>query len=130
MGKSFITRNRLNEGFPGDSCLIKLGDVFGDDPDALSFEVTRKPDLTTLDGQLAFDSLPAVAQANEYELESLFEVASCKRNDGLVPLIILDDIDEVHRETSNLILKSLDQFILDAAKVNEDFVHVIVVGRA
>lgn len=130
VGKSFITRNRLHEGFPGDSCLISLGSVFGDDSDALSFEVINRPDLTTLDGQLEFDSLPAVAQANEFELESLLEVANCKQNDELVPLIIVDDIDEVHSETSNLILKSLDEFVLDAAKVNKDFLHVIVMGRA
>jgi hypothetical protein len=130
VGKSFITRNRLHEGFPGDSCLIKLGDVFGDESDTLSFEVVDKPDLTTLDGQIAFDSLPTVAQANQYELESIFEVAECKHNGDLVPLIIFDDIDEIHSETSNLILKSLDQFILDVAESNEDFVHVIVVGRS
>jgi hypothetical protein len=129
VGKSFITRNRLHEGFPGDSCLIKLGDVFGDDSDALSFEVIDRPDLVTLDGKLEFDSLPTVARANEYELDSILEVANCKQNDELVPLIIVDDIDEVHSETSNLILKSLDRFTLDAAQSNEDFIHVIVVGR-
>ncbi len=129
VGKSFITRNRLHEGFPGDSCLIKLGDVFGDDSDALSFEVIDRPDLVTLDGKLEFDSLPTVARANEYELNSILEVANCKQNDELVRLIIVDDIDEVHSETSNLILKSLDRFTLDAAQSNEDFIHVIVVGR-
>jgi hypothetical protein len=92
--------------------------------------VIDRPDLVTLDGKLEFDSLPAVAQANEYELESILEVANCKQNDELVPLIIVDDIDEVHSETSNLILKSLDEFILDAAELNEDFVQVIAVGRA
>jgi serine/threonine protein kinase len=130
VGKSFITRFRLNEGFPGDSCLVKLSDVFGDDSEALSFEVVQKPDLTTLDGGLAFDSLPAVVQANDYELESLFEVAGCMQGDGLVPLIILDDIDEVHSETSSLILRSLDRFILNAAEADEEFVQVMVIGRA
>jgi hypothetical protein len=48
----------------------------------------------------------------------------------LVPLIIFDDIDEIHSETSKLILKSLDQFILEVAESNEEFVHVIVVGRS
>ena len=130
VGKSFITRNRLHEGFPGDSCLIKLGDVFNDDLDALNFEVVDKPDLTTLDGQIAFDTLPAVAHANEFELESIFDVAECKQDGAMLPLIIVDDIDEVHSETSKFILKSLDEFILDAAALNDDFVHVIVVGRS
>jgi hypothetical protein len=130
VGKSFITRNRLNEGFPGDSCLIKLGDVFGKESKDLSFEVINKPDLVTLDGGQAFDSLPAVAQAIDYELESLFEVAECTQNGGLLPLIIIDDIDEVHSDTSKLILSSLDRFILDTAEADKEFVHVIVIGRS
>jgi len=130
VGKSFITRNRLIEGFPGNSCLIKLGDVLGDASNSLSFEVVDVPDLTTVDGQMAFDSMPAVVQANDYELENLLEVAECKRDGNLVPLIIFDDIDEIHSETSKLILKSLDQFILEVAESNEEFVHVIVVGRS
>jgi hypothetical protein len=130
VGKSLITRNRLSDGFPGDSCLIKLGDVFNDESDTLSFEVVNKPDLTTVDGQMAFDSLPTVAESNEYDLESVLEVAGCTGNGGSAPLLIFDDIDEIHSETSRLVLKSLDEYVLQAAESDEAFVRVIVVGRA
>jgi hypothetical protein len=119
----------LHEGFPADSCLIKLGDLFGDDAGQLDFEVARQPDLASLDGRISFDDLPAVAEAADYDLESLFSAGGCRQGDGLVPLIIVDDIDEIHSETSRLILRSLDRFVLQIEAAQDGFVHVIVLGR-
>jgi hypothetical protein len=130
VGKSFISRNRLSAGFPGPSCLVKLGDLFDEDTAKLDFEVTRKADLMTLDGQERFDDLPAVAETSAYDLEGMLSAASCVQNEELVPLIIVDDIDEVHSETSNLILRSLDRLVLETEVRGGKLLQVVVLGRS
>jgi hypothetical protein len=129
VGKSFITRDRLGQRFPGDTCLVKIGDLFSVDSEKLSFEVSSTSDLTTLDGQMAFDLLPAVAEVNDFELDSMIAAADCRQNDQLVPLIIFDDLDEVSKETSNEILRSIDRFMLDIEESEETYIHVFVFGR-
>jgi hypothetical protein len=128
-GKSFVSRNRLSEGFPGDSCLVKLGNLFGDDADKLGFEVTRKPDLMTLDGQITYDNLPLIANTVEYDLEDLLAAGGCRQDDRLVPLIMVDDLDEIHTESSRVILRSLDNFILESDRANSEFTQIVVFGR-
>jgi hypothetical protein len=129
VGKSFVSRNRLYEGFPGESCLVKLGDLFGDDSNLLNFEVIKKPDLVTVDGLLAFDNLPTVAETRNYDLDSLLDASDCRQEESLVPLIIVDDIDEIHTETSNIVLRSLDRLLLDSDPSTEPFLQVMVLGR-
>jgi hypothetical protein len=130
VGKSFISRNRLSEEFPGPSCLVKLGGLFNEDSAKLDFEVIRKADLMTLDGQERFDDLPAVADPSAYNLDHLLSAAACVQNGELVPLIIVDDIDEVHSETSNLILRSLDRLVLETELQEGNFLQVVVLGRS
>jgi hypothetical protein len=129
VGKSFITRDRLEQGFPGNTCLVKISDLFGMDSEKLSFEVGNTADLTTLDGQLEFDSLPTAAQINDFELDSLLDAAECRIDGQLVPLIIFDDLDEVSKDTSKVIVRSVERLMSDVEESEEKYVHVFVFGR-
>lgn len=129
VGKSFITRDRLGQKFPGDTCLVKIKDHFTVDADKLDFEVTSQAELATLDSAIEFDSLPALADVNDLNLDSMLAAAGCEQDGRIVPLIILDDLDEVARETSEEILRSVDQFMLDVEESEESYIHVFVFGR-
>jgi hypothetical protein len=129
VGKSLITRNRLGQNFPGDTCLVKIGNLFTVDSDKLNFEVARTAELASLDSSTEFDSLPALVEVNDFDLDSMLAAAGCEQNGQLVPLIIFDDLDEVSKETSEEILRSVDQFMLDVEESEESYIHVFVFGR-
>lgn len=57
----------------------------------------------------------------------MFAASGCERDGELLPLVIVDDIDEIHPDSSRLILRSLDKLILDPGP-KAGFLHVIVVG--
>jgi hypothetical protein len=130
VGKTFVSTRRLKDKFPGDNCLVKLGDLFGDEPASLGFEVIRKPSLVTLDERIVFDDLPTVADLQQYDLNELLSAAGCRAENGLVPLIIVDDLDEIHPEASRVVLRSIDRLILQADLSQQRFLHAVVLGRA
>ncbi len=129
VGKSFAVRNVLNGFADTEKCSIELSDLFGDDVELLDFSVVQTPDLATLDGQVTFNELPSIADPTAFELTSLFAAAGCEVAGTLVPLIVIDDVDEIHDISSAAILKALDRFILDGATGTGPFIHFIVVGR-
>jgi len=59
----------------------------------------------------------------------MLAAAECAQDGLLVPLIIIDDLDEVTRETSREILRLVDQFMLDVGESEERYIHVFVFGR-
>ncbi|MBW2454754.1 MAG: hypothetical protein JRI68_09590 [Deltaproteobacteria bacterium] len=129
VGKSFAVRNVLDGFVDTDKCAIDLADLFGDDVELLDFTVVQSPDLATLDGQVAFNELPSMADPAAFELTSLFTAAGCEATGSLVPLIVIDDLDEIHDVAATAILRAVDQFILDGGSGPGSFVHFVVVGR-
>jgi hypothetical protein len=128
VGKSFVTR-QLDDVFPEDSCLVEIRELLGEDAEQLGFSITTRPDLVTLDGQVAFDSLPSVEPINDFELESLLQASGCRKDGRLVSMVILDALDEVGKETSEAILRAIDQLMLDVEGSDKPYIHVFVFGR-
>ncbi|MCC6526354.1 MAG: hypothetical protein IT373_27150 [Polyangiaceae bacterium] len=128
VGKSFATRNVLDGFAPADQCEIKLSDLFYGDAALLDFEVVPANDLEAGDG-LAFNELPSMADPATLQLSQLFDAAGCAAGATLEPLVIIDDLDEVHDEVATMILRRVDEFILAGAPGAGAFVHFLVVGR-
>lgn len=131
VGKSFAARNIIDGFDDTEKCTVELSKLFYDEKEKvkLDFSVVQAPDLATLDGQTVFNELPTIGEASTFELDGLFTAAGCKVDGTLLPVIIIDDLDEVHDATCKAILKEVDEFILDGAQGAGDFVHVIVLGR-
>lgn len=128
VGKSFVVRNHLTSTLPDEAnCVVKLGDVFNGSTQKLGFEVAPRPDVTTSGGK-TLGTLPAIIDPRDFQLGHLLSVSGCERNGELVPLVILDDIDEIHPDSSRLILRALDKLILTPGQPKASFLHVIVVG--
>ncbi len=129
VGKSFIVRNHLANTLPEETrCVVNLADIFAGDTEQMGFRVTQRPDVTTLGGEMVLSTLPAIAESNNYNLGRLLSASGCERNGELASLIIVDDLDEIHTDSSRLILRSLDKLILNSSQPEPGFLHVIVVG--
>ncbi len=130
VGKSFAIGNVLDGFGDTEMCTASLGDLFGEDVESLDFSVTTAPDLTTLDGELVFNELPAIADPAAFELDSLLTAAGCTVDSDLVPLVVIDDLDELQDASSTAILEAIDNYLLDGAPGAGPFLHFIVVGRS
>jgi hypothetical protein len=128
VGKSFSLRNVLTGFDDADKCSIELSDLFGDDSNLLDFAVVDAPDLATLDGAVVFNELPSMEAPSSFELTSLFTAAGCDVAGTLEPLIVIDDLDEIHGDAATRILEAVDQYILDGAAGAGPFIHFIVAG--
>ena len=130
VGKTFLVRNYLSGLLSKEaSCVVKLGEVFSAAAAGKrEFEVIQRPDVFTLDGRISLGKLPAIADPGKFQIETFLSESGCAHEDALVPLIIIDDIDETHPDSSRLILRLLDKLILDGREPKADFQHVIVVG--
>jgi hypothetical protein len=131
VGKSFAARNIIGGFDDTEKCSVKLSELFYDEKEKikLDFSVAQAPDLTTIGGQTVFNELPTIEEASTFELDGLFTAAGCKVDGTLLPVIVIDDLDEVHDATCKTILKEVDEFILSGAPGAGHFVHIIVLGR-
>ncbi|MDX1614966.1 MAG: phosphotransferase [Candidatus Promineifilaceae bacterium] len=129
VGKSLITRNPLGQQFPADSCTVEINQIVSLDSGDLSFDVTTRSDLVTLDGEIELDSLPAPVAIEDFELNDLLDAAGCRADGRLASLIIFDDLDEVTKDTSNEILRQLDDLMLSVEVAQGNYIHVFVFGR-
>jgi hypothetical protein len=129
VGKSFATRNLTDAFAEEEQCGVELADLFAAAPEDLGFEVELAADLVTLDTSTVFNELPKVSEPNDFELSLLLEAAGCYTDGRLAPLIVLDGVDELHDETSRLILEAVDDFLLEQAADNTSFVHFLISGR-
>jgi hypothetical protein len=129
VGKSFAARNIFDGFLDTEQCTVKLSDLFYDEKDKLGFEVVQKPDLETTDGQVVFNELPSMQDVSGFELDSLFTASGCNEGGTLPPLVIIDDLDEVHDEICLAILREVDEYIFDGAPGAGTFLHIVVVGR-
>jgi serine/threonine protein kinase len=100
VGKSFIVRNHLMKLLPDRTCVVKLTDV----------------------------RLPGIADSSDFQLGPLFSASGCERDGELVPLMVIDDIDEIAPELSRQILRSLDKLIQETGQPEAGYLHIIVVG--
>lgn len=129
VGKSFVTRNLTDAFDETEQCSVELADLFGGSAESRGFEVELKADLATTDGKYVFNQLPTISEPRDFEIEVLFEAMGCFDDGVLRPLIVLDGIDEVHDESSRLILESVDDYVLTRDQERVPFVHVLISGR-
>jgi tRNA A-37 threonylcarbamoyl transferase component Bud32 len=128
VGKSFFVKKHLKTTLPADAnCVVKLSDVFTGSTKEFGFQVEPRSDVTTSGGK-TLGTLPAITDPRDFQLRRLLSASGCEQNGELVPLVVIDDIDEVHPDSSRLILRSLDKFLLDPIQPKSGFLHVIVVG--
>jgi hypothetical protein len=130
VGKSFAIGNVLDGFAETDMCTASLGDLFGEDVGLLDFSVTAAPDLATLDEGIVFNELPTIAEPETFEIESLLSAAGCIVDSSVVPLVVIDDLDELQNESSTAILEAIDNYVLDGAPGAGSFLHFIVAGRS
>jgi len=128
VGKSFAMRN-LNAFPDTDQCAVDLTELFGAGAASLPFTVVQEPDLATIDGQLVFNELPAMADPSAVDLPSFLTAAGCQVAGTFLPLIGIDGLDEIHSASATAILKAIDQFILGGATGAGTFIRFIVAGR-
>jgi len=129
VGKSFAARNIIKGFSDTEKCTVKVSDLFHEDKDLLSFPLQNAPDLATTDGQVVFNTLPAFADAADFDFVGLLRAAGCEVGGQILPVIVIDDLDEAHDMVCQAILEDLDDFILGGAQGAGPFVHVIVFGR-
>jgi hypothetical protein len=125
VGKSAVAR-RLDLFSEGERCKIHMGELAESGGQGIDFEV--KDDLVTLDGGLVFNQLPAFADPGAFTLNGLLAAGGCVREGRVVPLVILDDLNELHDESVWLLLREVEAFISRKDEENP-FVHVLVFGR-
>jgi hypothetical protein len=129
VGKSFITRHVTDLFLDTEQCDVGLGDLFGEESNLLTFPITQRADLATLDSEIVFNELPSAEDVVSFDLISLLDAAGCLVDGTLVSMVVIDDLDEVHAETSAAILEAVDQLILDNAPEVGPFLHVLIAGR-
>jgi len=127
VGKSFVLDNSVGAFAEDEQCEIALGEWYTEKTSLLSFEVVAEPDLATMDGATVFNELPTNADEGEFDLVSLLEAADCYVNGTVVPLVVLDGVDEIHDDAARQILEAVDDFVLDPDA--DSFVHFLVAGR-
>jgi hypothetical protein len=129
IGKSFVTRNLTSAFDTAQQCSIEMADLFAGAANSLGFPVELAADLTTQDRETVFNRLPAVADEASFDLKRMLDAAGCVVDEQLLPLIILDGIDELHGNTSTLMLEAVDDFIRSGAPGAGRFVHFFISGR-
>jgi hypothetical protein len=125
VGKSYVSR-ALDQFPEADQCTIRMGEFADSGGQGIAFKMV--PDLATLGGEWTFNELPTFADPEAFSLDSLLVAGGCVRRGQVAPLVIIDDLNEVHDESISLILKEVEEFISqpDAA---DSFVHILVFGR-
>lgn len=125
VGKSFLLDDTV-EAFPAtERCEVALGDWYGKDSSSLPYAVTPRADLAALDGDPVFNELASHDAA--FGLTGLLAAAGCYVDGTLVPLIVIDGIDEIHDAAATQLLEAVDDLVLDEAA--DGFVHFLVAGR-
>jgi hypothetical protein len=126
VGKSFIIRHVTDSFLDTEQCDVGLGDLFGEESSLLTFPIIQRADLATLDSEIVFNELPSAEDVASFDLIDLLDAAGCLLDGTLLPMVVIDDLDEVHAETSAAILEAVDQLILDNAPEMGPFLHVLI----
>jgi hypothetical protein len=125
VGKSFVAL--ALDQFPEEAqCTIRGGEFAESGSPEIPFVV--KEDLATLDGAVVYNQLPTFGDPNAVTLDALLAAGECVREGKLTPLIILDDLNELHNESVWLLLSEVEDFIA-REDAGTRFVHVLVFAR-
>jgi hypothetical protein len=108
VGKSYVIR-QLDLPEQATTGPIKLATLF----------LETVPDLATLDGERIFNRLPGAASVS---LEDLLPSQDAAQR----AFILIDDLDEIHRESALQLLRSVEAAV--RARTG-GFLHVVVFGR-
>lgn len=125
VGKSFVALG-LDQFSQEDQCTIRMGEFADSGGHGIDFKMV--PDLATLGGELIFNELPTFANPETFTLDSLLVAGGCVREGRITPLVIIDDLNEVHDQSIWLVLKEIEAFI-SQEDAKDSFVHILVFGR-
>jgi hypothetical protein len=126
VGKSFVAR--AVEQFPEhEQCKIAFGEFVEESHEGLGCQLG--PDLQTLSGDYVINRLPTFAPPETFSLDGLLAAGGCLRDGEPLPLIVLDDLNELHDDSTLLILKGVEAY-LSAPPDTPPFVHFLVFGRS
>ena len=127
VGKSFILRQITDVFDPSDQCEIDVRDALTSV--GSGFDVEMRPDLATTNGEIVFNELPALVGNQTFDLEDLLDAQGCVVGGRLLPLVVIDGIDEVHATLSYALLEAVDECILRGELCSVGFVRFVVAGR-
>ncbi len=127
MGKSFIKRP-LSKLFKNYHCIINLnqavrvGKKYG-----TSIELSAQ----LYSSDIVLGELPKISQPASFNLDVFLTEHDCKdQNNELKKVIIIDDLDEIHPDSSKLILELLDLLLVKEKSTNPNgFLSLFILGR-
>ena len=123
IGKSFVARSL--DILESQRCILRMGDIY--EWENLGFDIEERPDLATLDVSKTFNELPAIADPLEFSIRALLMARGRGEDSRHKPFIIIDDLDEIHAESSQLVLRSIEELI--SGDSENGFLHFVVFGR-
>ena len=124
MGKSYLIGqlDMLPKEVMSDT--VKLSEFFKDED--FPFETEEVADLHTVDEELIFNKLLRLTNPGEFDVNKFIVAAGASKGGEPLSFILIDDLDEIHEDSAEVILKELEAFI---SKTSDGFVHFIVFGR-
>lgn len=125
LGKSFALA-QVHESVADSShvCTIDLRDLLDGRRDAHHLTVVGRADLVSTRG-VEFNSLPALDPDSAFDFERLLGDAGCVDAGGPRRIVLIDDLDEVHKESALRVLEEVET----AASTRSVPSHFIVAGR-
>lgn len=129
IGKSFVLRRILSAFAESEQCSFTVSELLAEQAEELPFPVDLEPDLASLNGQTVFNRLPSCSKPASLELSDLLELGGCLTDGSVMPLVVIDGIDEVHSTTAALILEQVDRYLDGSSTGDPAFIHFLIAGR-
>ena len=114
IGKSYVMRNAFDD-FMDAKCDVVLRNLAEDE----------QADLTTSQG-VVFNQLPTLGELSEFNLQETLESQGCVQDGVLKPLVFLDGIDEIHDSSATVVLRAVDEQVLQKS---DEFLQIVIAGR-
>ncbi len=124
LGKSFLMGRLATTFADSDTCEVDLAKAVSAPSDRLPTRLA--PDLTTTNGDVVLNELPGFANPDAFSLATFLEEQSCVQGDHVIPLILLDGIDEIHPASARVLLREVEDYLLATSRA---FVHLVISGR-
>ena len=90
------------------------------------FTTESAPDLRTTDGRMVFNTLRHLSQPETFDFGRFLADAGALHDDRLMSFVLIDDLDEIHPKSAEVILRELETYLRGPG---DGFVHFIVFGR-
>lgn len=126
VGKSFI-KEPISKLFNNNYCIIELnkilrvGNKYGSN-------IKMKPQLKS--GNLILGELPNISSPGSFDIKELLTDNGCILENRWKKAIIIDDLDEVHPDTSKLIIEIINDFIKKHRQESpKKFIAFFILGR-